>query len=104
MYLIDRKTVLEELDRLYNSQTMSKHLNRRDLENVRFGIDLAHYEVSTLPSVDAEPVRHGKWENFNDSFSHNSLYICSDCKFTVDVFEKQWFNYCPHCGAKMDGD
>ena len=56
----------------------------------------------TLPKVDAEPVRHGTWKHcpgMNDK--------CSECGryFPVEEFESRPFdiNYCPNCGAKMDG-
>lgn len=56
--------------------------------------------VENAPTVDAEFVRHGRWEHYNDGygFSHK----CSLCNFTI---REQWvslYDYCPHCGAKMD--
>ena len=56
--------------------------------------------IENAPSVDAEPVRNGQWENYP-----NHIYRrCSLCKVE---WEKARFNiranYCPNCGAKMDG-
>lgn len=83
MDLIDRKTVLEELNRLHDSQTMSKHSNRRDLENVKFGIHLAHNEVLTLPKVDTMRVIR-----------------CKDCKYFGNIGEV-YFDYAyPTCFCK----
>ena len=52
------------------------------------------------PTIDAEPVRHGKWVHVEDD-----EYLCSACKmeFTIEDFESFVTNYCPNCGAKMDG-
>ena len=57
-------------------------------------------DIERIEAVDAEPVRHGEWENYP---SH-SYRRCSICKME---WEKPRFNtrsnYCPNCGAKMDG-
>ncbi len=50
--------------------------------------------IKNAPAVDAEPVRHGRWERFV------YLFACSECK-KATVYE---YSYCPNCGAKMDGD
>ena len=48
------------------------------------------------PTADVVPVVHGEWVvNKDGSFS------CSVCKFN---FYPLSFEYCPHCGAKMDAD
>lgn len=46
-------------------------------------------DIARFPSVDAESVRHGKWE-------HGMR--CSFCK-QIDTAKP---NYCPNCGVKMD--
>ena len=50
----------------------------------------------------------GEWKFYSDYYG--STYICSHCKeefttteLTDDEFLKM-MQYCPHCGAKMDGD
>lgn len=53
--------------------------------------------------ADVAPVRHGRWEK------QSGLYSCSECGTTcpydvqADVIEYWACNYCPNCGAKMDG-
>lgn len=46
--------------------------------------------------IEAEPVRHGYWINAN----YGRHYICSVC---TRIYEIYGFDYCPNCGAKMDG-
>lgn len=54
-----------------------------------------------LPAEDVAPVRHGRWKLL---VSGNG--VCSACHFTtVHVWDfDSSLSYCPHCGAKMDGD
>lgn len=51
-----------------------------------------------LPTVDAVPVRHGRWTI--GSYRPAAFpYCCSNCK----AFHRARYGYCPSCGAKMDG-
>lgn len=50
-----------------------------------------------LPAVDVAPVVHGRWIATHDEFCS-----CSLCKYPVYIAWGQT-NYCPNCGAKMDG-
>lgn len=67
-------------------------------ENRRFEAEIKYY-LSILPAADVAPVRHGEWQEINGIFS------CSRCGYS---FEHEgyipFFNYCPNCGARMDGD
>ena len=62
--------------------------------------------IEEIPTIDAEPVRHGKWIELNTESGIFMTYDevkCSECGF-VEFFNKGWerFKYCPTCGAKMD--
>ena len=52
--------------------------------------------IDSAPTVDAEPIRHGKWVNYG---------CCSFCgkpdPYYCFITEYKSY-YCPHCGAKMD--
>ena len=50
-------------------------------------------------SVDAEPVRHGKWIGYAGTIGNE----CSVCGKWLDVLQgTAEMNYCPNCGARMD--
>ena len=58
-----------------------------------------------IPTVYAEPIRHGHWievQRIHEK-DHTAICECSLCGDTVWVYDGQraW-NYCPNCGAKMD--
>ncbi len=57
-------------------------------------------DLSYLPTIEAEPVRHGRWSLAEDGDG----VVCSCCgkDFCNLVYETDDFNYCPNCGAKMD--
>ena len=54
--------------------------------------------LERVESVDAEPVRHGKWEKYK------GIFICSCCltgyKEQPTMMGKPLFEFCPVCGAK----
>lgn len=51
--------------------------------------------VNGLPAADVEPVRHGRWGNYEPYYDG---YRCSYCKNTFRTCQR----FCPNCGAKMD--
>ena len=66
------------------------------------------FDIEEAPTVDAVEVVHGEWEIIEDDYLMDTIYKCSVCKeefVTIDgtPAENLW-NYCPCCGAKMDGD
>ena len=62
--------------------------------------------ICESPIIDAEPVRHGQWETkvyTTESDGWITEYreeVCSECgEGQIGIS-----NYCPNCGAKMDGE
>lgn len=60
-------------------------------------------DIEAIPSVDTGLTRHGEWI---DSTVCVGSYECSQCRTrkrgNQPFFNNVW-NYCPNCGAKMDG-
>ena len=59
-----------------------------------------------MPRVDAEVVRHGRWITASDPKSGRCRprIRCSECNLIQYGTVSKHSNYCPNCGAKMDGD
>lgn len=55
-------------------------------------------DVDAIPAADVAPVRHGRWIEYQ--IPH--VICCSNCDWATDAAEKN-FQYCPMCGARMDG-
>lgn len=110
--LISRQELIEQLSDWASAQTVSKYITSAECKAIRSGAILALDIVDKAPAVD--PVRHGKWEEcdyiepcvhgFGTIRHTNAGLKCSNC---VNVFKKDLLwkcNYCPNCGARMDGE
>lgn len=55
--------------------------------------------IREIPAADVVPVVHGEWNRLDcDTFN------CNKCGSTFIVLQGSTkMNYCPNCGAKMDG-
>jgi hypothetical protein len=61
---------------------------------------LVYLAIAETTTIDAVEVVHGRWE-----FDCACEPYCSVCgEYALQLgFEKHASNYCPNCGAKMDG-
>lgn len=66
-------------------------------------------DINNVPTADVQEVRYGRWRlNLLDNFKKVEC-TCTHCGWSfidnsdsyVDISD---FEYCPHCGAKMDGE
>ena len=59
--------------------------------------------VNSMPAADVAPVRHGRWI----SVPHKLARVCSVCNrdepYKFADIDADVYDYCPNCGAKMDG-
>lgn len=67
------------------------------------GYDYCAGVVYCTPTIDAEPIRHGKWL-MNDAYGT----YCSECgsaafEITGRHYSKMKTRYCWQCGARMEG-
>jgi len=84
--LISRKALLDDNDIL--------EVYTREYGN----IDVIPVEiVEDAPTIEAEPVRHGRWICLEPEIG---LFECESCGHKI---LRAKCNYCPSSGAKMDG-
>ena len=87
MRLIDADALMSII--IHRSYTVTDYWNNRDRGMFLYGIEQA---VNDQPTIDAEPVRHGKW-------TVTPIYIkYSGCGESFMLIPQ---NYCPNCGAEM---
>lgn len=75
-----------------------------------FGHIEAEFDAGDIPTIEAEPVKHGRWDGEGDGYADGEIVIdvwyCSECGHCIDegIDDPHILpNYCPNCGAKMDG-
>lgn len=57
--------------------------------------------IDEAPTIEVEPVRHGRWVKRGQDI------FCSECDEESGYTwagASRYSDYCPNCGAKMDGD
>ena len=66
----------------------------------RNAYDLCAMLTEDAPTIDHEELRpKGRWVFDAFTAKHGNPYICSRCNTEYG----DTHNYCPHCGAKMEG-
>lgn len=99
MRLIDADAIRERLSKKLNSETVTG-----------YGKGFVHGALSVLNSegIDAKPVIHAKWIKYENHIYDEYYYSCSACDNDWVCIEgspeDNNMNYCPYCGAKMDGE
>ena len=89
MRLIDADALLDKQESLYMRGHVLFH-------------GVTAYTVENAPTIEVQLlVAHGRW-----SWCTENKYRCTNCgrHTRVDeVMDEPVYNYCPYCGAKMDG-
>ena len=109
MRLIDadelKELILAERDKIPKKVPCATYELMREKDNkhgnaMRGGIRVALRCMENTPTIEAEPVRHAKYDAAGD---------CTNCGFPIPtddridaIFEEE-IRYCYHCGSKMDG-
>ena len=89
-------------------ETAIKAIKNADCNAIADGAE--SYDLSYLkeiffniPAADVVPVVHGWW--LHSGYDHLEVVKCSECNheaFAIALYVCDG-NYCPNCGAKMDG-
>ena len=112
---IDREKLLGEIDELKKSPWYSdgawgsggyEAIIRRDAINAV--VDLC---VLKAPAADVAEVKHGKWRSWNGDYCGDYCGVCGlawNENMCMGADDDGYFdpmpNFCPNCGARMDGD
>lgn len=88
---------------------MAEYINREKTKRL-LHIEYAYAAeqlLDEIPDADVAPVVHGRWDDSGRyTFPGGSTAVrCTECgcALTVSEFRLNNWNYCPVCGAKMDG-
>lgn len=94
-------------DALRQAVLESQHNNPhpRGMAHIAHDCEHAHFVamIARFPAADVAPVVHGRWV----SVAGKRDRICSRCLHNEPYKnaddDAEVFEFCPHCGAKMDG-
>ena len=87
--LIDANRLLSE-----DMKTKYYHLPNGD-------IAIPLIDIEHAPTVDAAPMKHGRWINSGYACGENK-YVCSVCGENEWRTDCRRMKYCMFCGAQMD--
>lgn len=64
--------------------------------------------IDDTPTIEVKQVEHGRWKVAKSSEGlPTNRFVCSECMGLVQISVYCYhcmFNYCPNCGARMDGE
>ena len=85
---------------------MAEYIEREAaIESLPVAWDSAINALRNAPSADVAPVVHGRWLGWGKSGTptYENYGTCSVCGEDAEIYTEHR-NYCPNCGAKMDGE
>lgn len=100
-----------ERDALRQAVLESQHDNShpRGWAHIAHDCEHAHFVamIDRFPAADVAPVMHARWihSRYEDCSEQFELLKCSQCNheaYAMALYVRGG-NYCPNCGAKMDG-
>lgn len=100
---IDREAFLKDAETRYCLPCQGAGKDYNGLKCRACWVDDMMGDVDDAPTADVVPVVHGKWVEYPRAH----YFKCSNCKYTVPYRKanllngNREYNYCPHCGAKM---
>ena len=63
--------------------------------------------IDQIRPADVQPVKRGEWKYYKNTGIFD-IHKCSVCatpfELPMDIVPSSVFCFCPHCGARMDGD
>lgn len=86
--------------RLIDADALTTDISFFDGENYHYGYSQGM--INSAPTIDAVEVVHGTWVHEFGGFVN-----CSECGASPLLDGEREYvetNYCPNCGAKMDGE
>lgn len=87
---------------------------KRSVDKAAHAMGVTVDAIEAIPAADVVEVRHGEWRDDADKIDkrfHRHDFFCKKCNTRADYFiggEGNWWSscapdYCPKCGARMDG-
>ena len=98
--LIDGEEVMYKMREILPPSEETEWYENTAPKEIMEMVDELYNIVQYQPTIEAQEVKYGKWEQVDDTKCR-----CSSCKkvFLIAVYPNGGDkNYCPNCGARMD--
>ena len=103
---IEREAVIADIEKRYCKPCEAEGKDYNHIKCRACWVDDMVGEIENAPTADVVPAVHGRWVNEQmivGGFAETWACDCSVCGRTQR--EPLWKpNYCPNCGARMDGE
>ena len=101
---IDADALVSDIESARNMFFHSPYERRFHEDRIEFALNM----VEDVPTIDYAPVIHASWvgieyDGYADGYPVYDLWECSHCKHEHKGEIDTLTDYCPDCGAKMDG-
>jgi rubrerythrin len=101
---IEREALLKGIDEFHHTahiQSLTRETEEEKTlwKGIHSGVNYSRNHILEAPAADVEPVRHGEWIPTGEETMFSREVKCNQCGIKL-LGEP---NYCPNCGAKMDG-
>lgn len=103
---VERGALLEDVENTLVFSGRTGHLNPKQI-----GAQMVVQRIKAAPAADVAPVVHGRWEVVHGVLTPGGdpLLRCPICRareseHLCGVECHTVWNYCPNCGARMDGE
>lgn len=104
---IERQKILDKAHLAYKIAIGADELDEDELRKYdgveftdAFAVD--QDDIIEMPAADVALVVHGEWVMYENKVYHCSM--CGQLRPFDDDYDYWESNYCPNCGAKMDGN
>jgi rubrerythrin len=106
---ISKEPMIEEMRKLIDSVAVNfPNATETELIILKGKYEAFIEYIQEQPAADVQPIKHGRWIGITEYCKKNGYipsgmgiyYWCSEC----GKEEKKTSDYCPNCGARMDGE
>ena len=100
----DVELLKKQIDDFKRAVNSVEPMNSDYLTGYISALSVVEGEIAEQPAADVAPVRRGEWASEETAVTCTACGRSYDTDFEIKRNVIRDFDYCPNCGAKMDGE
>ncbi len=92
------------MPRYIDAEEAEEILRTWDMQDLYLPIHFKDFVLDETQTANVQEVKHGQFVKQYDELDIDRGWMCSNCRNSVYSMTFEPYHFCPHCGAKMDGD